>query len=179
MTTATTRHPRGGVVGTATAAAVAFAALTVVQISAPRQTQPFTRTTDYVIEALFLAGLIATVAVTAALQRWHRGRDGWSRLGAVGAAVFGTGTTGLAVAAALTLLAGRNEVVALFGVGMLTAFTGSLILAVAAFRAALLPRPIAVLIGVHLPLAAVVGEPAGVVVMALLWGAVSVAARLR
>lgn len=161
------------------ATVAAFGALTAVQIASPPQTDPFSRPSDYVIEALFLAGLLAVTTAVVMLHRWHRDRSRWNWFGLVATVVSGGGTALVAIAVAATLLSGRMVLGEVFLIGALAWLVGGVLLAVAAYRAGLLPRPVAVLFGVAMPLSGVIGEPAGPVTVAVLWAVVAFTVRRR
>jgi len=157
----------------AAAGSAAFAAQTVFQILAPPQSQPFTSPSDYAIEILFTTGLAVITVGVVLMHRWHTATPRWGRLGAVACAVTAFGTGLLTVTTTATALAGRNVLDVAFVVGLLAWVLGSVLLAVAAFRAKSVPRPLAVLIGAAVPLATLIDEPAGPVVVAVLWGAIA------
>lgn len=157
-------------------AAAAFGLLTAVQIASPPQTEPFSRPSDYLIESLFCASLVAGTVAVALLHRRHRwGR--WGRFGALAAVITGAGTALLAVVVGATLIHGGDALGVLFFPGLAAWALGGVLLAVATFRARLLPRPVAILFAAAVPLAGVIGEPAGPVAVAVLWGAVAYVGR--
>lgn len=158
------------------AAAALFAAQAVVQMASPPQSEPFSRPSDHLIEALFLAGLVAVTVAFVTLHRRHRDRPRWGRFGALAAAAGGGGTALLAVAVAATLMTGGTTLGAVFVVGLLAWVLGGILVAIAAYRAGLLPRPVAILFAVAVPLSDVIGEPAGPVAVAVLWGVVAISA---
>lgn len=176
MTTDSTLDSRPSsrpLVAVSSVAAAAFSLLTAAQIAAPPQTYPFSRLSDYAIEALFLAGLVAATIAVVLLHRRH----GWGWFGAVAAATTGAGTGLLAVVVGATLASGRDVLGMLFPRRSRHGRLVGVLLAVATFRARLLPRPVALLLGAAVPLAAVIGEPAGPAVFAVLWAAVAVTGR--
>lgn len=158
---------------TAAAGAVAFAAQTVLQILAPPQSQPFARPSDYGIEILFATGLAVITVAVVLMHRWHTATRRWGRLGAIACAVTVLGTGLLTVTTTATAAAGRNVLGVLFIVGLLVWVLGSVLLAVATYRAKAVPRPLAVLIGAAVPLATLIDEPAGPIVVAMLWGGIA------
>lgn len=160
-------------VAVSSVAAAAFGLLTAAQIVSPPQTDPFSRPSDYAIEALFLASLVAATIAVVLLHRRH----GWGWSGAVAAALTGVGTGLLAVVVGATLVTGRDVLGVLFLPAVTAWALGGVLLAVATFRARLLLRPVALLFGAAVPLAAVLGEPAGPVVLAVLWAAVALTGR--
>lgn len=159
--------------------AAAFAASTAVQIASPPQTEPFSRTSDYLIEALFLTALLAATTAVVTLHRWHRAHSGpdgsrWGRFGLVAAALAAGGTALLALAAGATLVGGGTTLGAVFVVGLAAWVLGGVLLAVAIYRAGLLPRPVAVYFGLAIVFSDLIGEPAGPVTVAVLWAAVAI-----
>jgi hypothetical protein len=171
-----TTRPRPPVVASGIAG-VAFSLLTAAQIGFPPQSEPFSRPTDYIIEALFLAGLVSAASVSVMLHRRHRSRGRWGRLGALGAALTGGGMGLLAVTVGATLLTGRDTLGMLFPLAFAAWALGGVLLAIAILRTRQLPRPVAVLFGAAVPLAAAIGEPVGPIALAALWISVAVTNR--
>lgn len=161
-----------------TGCGVTFGALTVVQAISPLQSDPFSRPSDYAIETLFLAGLLAVTAAAVVVHRWHAGTR-WARLGAVASGLSAVGSALLAVVVGATLLSGGDALGELFLLGFAAWTIGSILLAVAAFRARQLPRPVAVLLGAAIPLSTALGEPFGPLAVAALWAAVAISAGRR
>lgn len=140
-------------------AGLGFLGLALAQLTLPDQVQPFTRASDYLIEYAYAAGLVAAVAATAALHRLHAAAGvRWGRLGAVAAAVFGLGHLSLALAVGATAVRGVHSLDAFFLPGLAGWALGGVLLAVATFRAGLLPRAAAPLFAAALPLTMALGD---------------------
>jgi hypothetical protein len=139
-------------------AGLGFATLAVTQLTLPAQARPFTRTSDYVIEWAYAAALLAGLVAVLALHAAHRGRAGWGRTGAVGTALYAAGHALVGTAVTVTAVRGDESLGLLFMPGLLSWLAGGVVLAVAAFRARLLPRPLAVALALSLPLTMALGH---------------------
>jgi hypothetical protein len=117
-------------------AAAAFYAVTGAIELAHDQPAVFVSPIDYWLEACFVAGLAASVAVLASL-----GRAGLSgRPATLGWVVAAAGHAGLLTAAGATLINGRESLDPLFGLGFLAIALGFLTLAVVDVKGTLIPR---------------------------------------
>jgi hypothetical protein len=117
-------------------AAAAFYAITGAIELAHDQPTVFVSPIDYWLEACFVAGLAAGVAVLASL-----GRAGLSgRAATIGWVVAAAGHAGLLIAASATLVNGRESLDPLFGLGFLAIALGYLILAAVDVKGTLIPR---------------------------------------
>jgi hypothetical protein len=127
---------------------------------------------DYWLEASFVAALAASVAVLAAL-----GRAGLAgRSGTIGWHVAAAGNAALMVAATATLVAGRESLDPLFGLGFLAIVIGYLTLTVIDLRRKLVPRRGGLVLLAGFVATAVVDNlvaGAGGLVLAAAWAALS------
>ena len=158
-------------------AAVAATAFALAQGFLPEQAQPFHRTTDHVLEALFAVSLFAGAAAASVLPRL--GLVSWGdRLSRVAVHAYAVGQTLLGVAACFTLAQGKDALGPVFLAGLLLTLAGGVLVAVVAARAKVLPKPVALGFGAALPLSMAIGTW-GPAVGALLWLAVVVTMRRR
>jgi hypothetical protein len=127
---------------------------------------------DYWLEASFVAGLAATVAVLASI-----GRAGLSgRAGTIGWLLAAAGNAALLVAATATLVAGRESLDPLFVLGFLAIVVGYVTLAVTDARGKLVPRRGGLVLLAGFVATAVVDNlvaGAGGLVLAAAWAALS------
>ena len=115
-------------------AAVSYGAGAALELVREQPTT-FTSPLDYLIEAGFVGGLAATVAVLVGLLRRQRAAVARVALG-----VAAAGNTALLVAATGTLLLGREVLDGVFGLGLLGVVVGYLGLAVVDLLRRLTPR---------------------------------------
>ena len=137
----------------------------VVQLANPGQADPFSRNSDYLIEALRALALLLTLAGFVALHLLQAGGYGGPR-GWTGfrAAIVGQGA--ILVSALATLAAGAPTLGAISVLGTFVLLVALALLSVATHKAAILPGWSAYLVAA---LAAFVfGEP-GTVVVGLVW----------
>ncbi len=149
----------------ATVGGAVFVVLGVVQLASPGQADPFSRTSDYLIEALRALALLLTLAGFVALHLLQAGGYGGPR-GWTGfrAAIAGQGA--ILASAVASLAAGAPALGALSVLGTFVLLVALALLAVATHKAALLPGWSAYLVAA---LAAFVfGEP-GTVAVGLVW----------
>jgi hypothetical protein len=142
-----------------------FVILGVVQLTNPEQADPFSRTSDYLIEALRALALLLTLAGFVALHLLQVGRYGGPR-GWTGfrAAVVGQGA--ILASAVASLAAGASALGALSVLGTFVLLVALALLSVATHKAALLPVWSAYLVAALAVF--VFGEP-GTVVVGLVW----------
>jgi hypothetical protein len=159
-------------------AGLGFVSLAVTQLVFPAQSRPFSRGTDYAIEWSYAAGLWAAVLAIVALHLAHRSVPGWGRTGAVGTAIYAAGHVLVGTAVATTAVRGDESLPMLFVPGLLGWMIGGVLCAVAAFRAGLLPRPLAVTLGLSLPLTMALGH-AGPLVEGAVWFGVAAVLAVR
>lgn len=136
--------------------AFAGLAFALAQGLLPEQAQPFEQTTDYVLEILFAISLVAGAATAFALRPLGVVRRS-RRFDTVAVRTNGAGQALLAVAAGATVVAGQNTLGPVFLLGVALTLVGGVLTAVAATKAAVLPKVLAVGLGAALPVAMVVG----------------------
>jgi hypothetical protein len=137
----------------------------LVQLASPEQADPYSRTSDYLIEALRASALLLTLAGFVALHllqtRGYGGPRGWTGFRA---ALVGQGA--MLASAVVSLAAGAPALGVIAVLGSFMLLVALALLAVATYKAALLPGWSAYLVAA---LAAFVfGEP-GSVVVGLAW----------
>ena len=155
----------------AIAASSLYAVAGAIELAHDQPTD-FRSTADYLIEGLFVAALVATIAFFLVLARDGDGsrRDevGW------GAAAAGQGA--LFVAALATAVNGRESLDPLFPLGLLVTFAGYLVLLVLDLRGRLAPARAGVVLVVAIVAAAVVDNlvtGGGTLVLAAAWAALA------
>lgn len=155
-------------------AGVAFVALAVSEYVFPEQSEPFARAGDYVIEACFALGALASVAAVLVLDRMHRFVPRWGRFGRIAAAGYAVGNLLVGVSTGASLVSGRTVFGVAFLAGIALWLLGGIALGVALFRSGLILRLLAVALAIALPLTMALG-PLGPVVNGLVWLALSLA----
>lgn len=142
-----------------------FVVLGFVQLASPEQADPYSRTSDYLIETLQALALLLTLAGFVALHLLQTGRYGGPR-GWTGfrAALVGQGAVLASAVASLAAGAPVLGVIAVLGTFVL--LVALALLAVATYKAALLPGWSAYLVAALATF--VFGEP-GSVVVGLAW----------
>ena len=142
-----------------------FVVLGYVQLTSPEQADPFSRTSDYLIEALRALALLLTLAGFVALHllqaSGYGGPRGWTGFRA---AVVGQGA--ILASAVASLAAGAPALGAISVLGTFALLVALALLAVATHKAALLPGWSAYLVAALAVF--VFGEP-GTVVVGLVW----------
>jgi hypothetical protein len=143
-----------------------YVVLGVAQLASPGQTDPFSGTSDYLIQVLRALSLLLTLAGFVALNLLFRaggysGVRGWTGFRA---AVLGQGA--MLASAVASLVVGAPALGFLSVVGTLVLLVGLALLSVATHRAALLPGWSAYLVGALA--VGVLGE-VGVVVVGFVW----------
>ncbi|GIH60616.1 hypothetical protein [Microbispora siamensis] len=166
------RTPDDRATGTGARPVAAAAALTlgVAQIL-HTQTVPFASVGDYVCEGAYALYLTAAVAAVLTLRRVHGHAPGWGRIGDAGALLYGLGHAVVAIPVTATFVLATNPpdpLGALYAPGIVLWLAGLVPLAIAAFRSAVVPRPVAVALPATLPLTMALGA-AGPLVEALTW----------
>lgn len=132
----------------------------------------FSDPVDYVIEAAFVVGLLASVSVLVSLCRAGLS----TRPAIVGWALAAAGHAALATAALATALAGRETLDPLFPLGFLAIVAGYLTLAVSDLRNHLVPSRGGVVLIVGFVATAIVDNlitGGGTLVLAATWGALA------
>ena len=142
-----------------------FVVAGVAQLASPEQTDPFSRTSDYLIELLLVLSFLLTLAGFVALHLHqvgsYDGPRGWTgfRAAVVGQAAI--------LASATASLAAGGLALGLFYVaGVFVLLVGLALLSIATYRAAVLPHWSAYLVAA---LAAIVFGEIGVVLVGLVW----------
>ena len=134
-------------------------------MASPEQADPFSRASDYLIEALRALALLLTLAGFVSLHRLQVGRysgpRGWS-----GFRAAVVGQSAMLVSAVASLAAGAPALGALSVLGTFALLVALALLAVATHKAALLPEWSAYLVAALAVF--VFGEP-GTVVVGLVW----------
>ena len=133
--------------------------------------------TDYLIEVLFVLALVGTLVAIAGLHVLQKERYG--RLGAAGSLTAFVGHVLLLVAAATTILTGREALDIIYLLGSLVALVGLTLLGAMTLRARVLPKWCGVLLIVGLPLTVfldiVTGGGAGGILLGVVWALVGYA----
>ncbi len=163
----------GGLAGVA--AGVMYALTAILSLFAPQEVV-FDSTTDYLIEVIFVVGLVGTLVAIAALHTLQR--ESYGRLGAAGSVTAFVGYALLLVAATATTLAGREALDAVFPIGVLAVLVGSVLLGATTLRARKLPWWCGVLLIVGFPLSValdVAVSGAGSIVLGIAWALVGYA----
>jgi len=138
----------------------------LVQLTSPEQSDPFSRTSDYLIEALLALSLLLTLAGFVALHLLLRaggycGQRGWTGFRA---AALGQGA--MLASTVASLIAGAPALGFLYFAGTLVLLVGLALLSVATHRAGLLPGWSPYLVGA---LAVGVLGGFGVLVVGVIW----------
>jgi hypothetical protein len=169
------------VISAAAAAGLLYASLAAVQLIAPAQPaggRHFTRTSDYVIEILFAAALLATACAVLLLARHLREFSRWGTFGIIAASAYalGTGLSGISSAATAARGVETLDFIQLPGIGLW--LIAGLLMAVATIRARALPVVVGLGFAAGLPAAMALGK-SGPLALAVLWGAVAAALAAR
>jgi hypothetical protein len=137
----------------------------VVQLASPEQMTPFSRTSDYLIEALRALSLLLTLAGFVALHLLQMGRYSGPR-GWTGFRAAVLGQVAILASAAASLIVGAPALGFLSVAGTLMLLVGLALLSVATHRAALLPGWSAYLVAALA--VGVLGE-IGVIAVGVVW----------
>ena len=86
--------------------AVALGAFQLLAPAQPADGRPFVRFSDYVIEILFAASLLATLGAVLLLARYHRELGRWGTLGMIAASAYALGLGLVGISAAATAIRG-------------------------------------------------------------------------
>jgi hypothetical protein len=163
----------GGLAGVI--AGVAYLLTGIINLFAP-QSPVFISFSDYLIEILFIVGLVGTLGAIAGLDFLQRERYG--RTGAAGSLTAFVGFGLLLVAAVATLLAGGEALDGFFPVGSLAALVGLALLGSATLRARVLPRWCGLVLIAGYPLTVVIDIAtggAGGILLGIVWALVGYA----
>ena len=142
-----------------------FVVAGVVQLASPEQTDPFSRTSDYLIELLLVLSFLLTLAGFVALHLRQVGSYGGPR-GWTGFRAAIIGQAAILVSAAASLAAGGLALGLLYVAGVFVLLVGLALLSIATYRAAVLPHWSAYLVAA---LAVIVFGELGVVLVGLVW----------
>jgi hypothetical protein len=157
------------------AAGLLYVLSAILSLIAPQQ-RVFDSFSDYLIEIIFVVALANTLVAIAGLHALQSGRYGL--LGAVGSLITFVGYALLFVAAAVTTLAGREALDAVFPIGVLAILIGSILLGAMTIRARMLPWWYGVLLIVGFPLTVpldVAIRGAGGIALGIVWALVGYA----
>jgi hypothetical protein len=163
----------GGLAGVI--AGVAYLLTGIINLFTP-QNPVFISFSDYLIEILFIVGLVGTLGAIAGLDFLQRERYG--RTGAAGSLTAFVGFGLLLVAAVATLLAGGEALDGFFPVGSLAALVGLALLGSATLRARVLPRWCGLVLIAGYPLTVVIDIAtggAGGILLGIVWALVGYA----
>ena len=137
----------------------------VVQLASPEQTDPFSRTSDYLVEALLVLSFLLTLAGFVALHLRQAGSYGGPR-GWTGFRAAVIGQSAILASAVASLAAGGLVLGFLYAAGVFVLLAGLALLSIATYRAAVLPHWSAYLVAA---LAVIVFGELGVVLVGLVW----------
>jgi hypothetical protein len=131
------------------------------------QTEVFSGTSDYVLEAVFIIALVATIFGLIGLHSFAQNRYGRAGLVGFWLAVIGTGL--MTVSAIATLFAGANSLGYAFLSGVLLTLIGYIILGIMTLRGKVLPLwgGLALILG--FPLSVFLSMFGGGVLLGLAW----------
>jgi len=144
---------------------VIFVVAGVVQLASLEQSDPFSRTSDYLIEVLLVLSFLLTLAGFVALHLRQAGRYGGPR-GWTGFRAALIGQTAVLASAVASLAAGGLALGFLYVVGVFVLLVGLALLSIATYKAAVLPHWSAYLVAA---LAAIVFGELGMVLVGLAW----------
>ena len=131
------------------------------------QTEVFSGTADYVLEAIFIIALMATIIGLLGLHSFAQTR--YDRAGTIGfwLAVIGTGL--MTISAIVTLIAGQNSLGFAFLGGVLLALIGYVVLGIMTLREKVLPNWAGVLLILGFPLSVFLSAFGGGILFGLAW----------
>ena len=163
----------GGLAGVAAGLLYVLSAL--FSLIAPQQ-RVFDSFSDYLIEIIFVVALAGTLVAIVGLHALQSAYYGL--LGAAGSLITFVGYALLFVAAAVTTLAGREALDAVFPIGVLAILVGSILLGAATIRGRVLPWWCGALLIVGFPLTVpldVAVRGAGGIALGIVWALVGYA----
>lgn len=131
------------------------------------QTEVFSGTSDYILEVVFIAALVATIFALTGLHGFAQSRYG--KAGTIGYWMATVGTGLMTISAVATLLAGENSLGIAFLAGMLLALLGYVVLGIMTLRAGVLPLwgGLALIFG--FPLSVFLSNFGGGIIFGLAW----------
>lgn len=154
----------GGIAGIVAGAAYMLQA--VMGLVKP-QAEVFSGLPDYILEAVFVVALAATVLALFGVHAFAQGRYGWP--GTTGFVLAAAGTSLMTVGAAASLLAGRSSLGAAFLGGLLLAALGYVLLGIAALQARVFPAWLSLALALGLPVSVFLAGFAGGLLLGLAW----------
>ena len=134
------------------------------------QTEVFSGLSDYILEAVFVIALVATIFALLGLHRFAQTRYGIA--GALGFWLATVGTGLMAISAVVTLFAGQNALGPAFLGGLLLALIGYVILGITTLRAKVLPLWGALALLFGFPISIFLSTFGGGILFGLAWLAV-------
>lgn len=161
----------------AVAAGVFNAALAAVQLLTPAQPADghhFVRASDYVIEILFAASLLAAACAAVLLARYHRELGRWGTFGMIAAGAYAIGTGLFGISSAATAARGVETLAVVQFPAIVLWLIAGLLMAIATVRARVLPIVVGLGFAAALPATMALGH-AGPLVLTALWVAVAAA----
>ncbi len=158
----------------AVAVSVLNAGVAAAQLLAPAQPaggHHFVRASDYVIEILFTASLLATACAVLLLARYHQELGRWGAFGTVAAGAYALSTGLFGISAAATAARGVEtlDVIQFPAIGLW--LVAGLLMAIATARARVLPMVVGLGFAAGLPASMALGA-AGPLALTVLWAAV-------
>jgi hypothetical protein len=165
----------------AVAAGLLNAAVAAVQLLAPAQPadgRHFVRASDYLIEILFAASLLATACAVLLLARYHRESGRWGTFGTIAASGYALGTGLFGISSALTAARGVETLAVIQFPSIGLWLLAGLLMAIATVRARVLPIVVGLGFAAALPASMALGN-SGPVALAILWVAVAAALAAR
>jgi hypothetical protein len=131
------------------------------------QTEVFSGTADYVLEAVFIVALVATIFSWIGLHSFAQKRHG--KVGTIGfwLAVIGTGL--MTISAIATLFAGANSLGLAFLGGVLLALLGYILVGMMVLREKILPRWGGMALMLGFPLSVFLSAFGGGILFGLAW----------
>ena len=157
---------RWGALG-AMLAGVVWAASGIVDVAFTRGRSPEILGFASLDEAMYIAALVGTLGGLAGLHARQATRYGW--LGTAGFLAAFMGSTLLLIGLLLTFLIRGSALDQILGLGFLGTLIGFALLGAATLRLGVLPRWCGLLLIVCLPLALVLGDHGGGIVLGLVW----------
>ncbi len=142
-----------------------FVVAGVIQLASPEQSDPFSRTSDYLIEVLLVLSFLLTLSGFVALHLRQVGSYGGPR-GWTGFRAAVIGQTAILASAVASLATGGLALGSLYVVGVFVLLVGLALLSIATYRAGILPHWSAYLVAA---LAAIVFGELGVILVGLVW----------
>jgi len=131
------------------------------------QSEVFSGISDYVLEAVFIIALAATIFALMGLHAFAQGRYG--KAGMIGFWLTSIGTALIMISAVVTLFAGQNSLGAAFLGGVLLDFIGYVILGITTLRSKILPLWVGLALIFGFPVSVILNSFGGGVLLGLAW----------